>query len=232
MHLAAEIISDRLPMTPDRSVQWLAYEMPALDSALYVDPSYASGPASLLVEKMVRVAQFGPQSEPDVVKLLQGKTGVAYRLNDVVIKRSHKRNAIDEACGLSATQALLTLHEGLRRLGKRRFEAVAPYACLVAGRNAPAHVRTTSLMSYAEGETPFSAMIGLPDEGKRRKVYNAAIALCGADDKDIYYDDSACNFKVQRCLRIVHTITKFDVWSQPEFVKKMSDNPPPPFTDY
>ena len=222
-----------LPMTPDRSIEWNVYAVHSLDSMLYVDPAYDLRPASLAVETMVEIAHHGSGNRLEPIKIGEGQDGSVYRLGNIAIKRAHDSAATDEASGLSATQALVTLSTGLQRLGNQRYDAVTPHACLVTGHDAPEQTRITTMMSYVGGKTPSAKMPGLPDTGKRKSVYDAAISLCGSEPGDIYYDDAAlANLKVRTRLGIVRTITKLDIWALPSFVEKMVKNPRPPYTNY
>jgi len=212
-------------MTPDKTIEWQSYDIESLDSRLYVDPAYNSVAAQLAVRSMVDIAQHGPTGKSDLTEINKGANGVVYNHNGVVIKQPLRRYTSDEACGLAATQAMVTLGEGMRRLVGHRFNAPRQYACLVAGPQAPDKTMSTIMMSYAKGTTP-TTTTPLPSSQKRKDLYDAAIRLCGAEKDDMYYDDKFDNLKVRTFGGIVYRITKLDIWPKPNFVCKMGERPP------
>ncbi len=214
-----------IPMTPDKTIEWQSYDIGSLDSRLYVDPTYNSAAAQMAVKAMVDMAQHGPAGRAEAVEINRGANGLVYRDNGVVIKQPLRRHTSDEACGLAATQAMVTLGEGMRRLSGHRFNAARQYACLVAGPQAPDQTRSTILMSYVKGRTP-TIDTPLPSSEQRKDIYDAAVRLCGAEEGDIFYDDTLENLKVRTFGGVVCRITKLDIWPKPNFVSKMGERPP------
>lgn len=214
-----------IPMTPDKTVEWRSYAIESLDSRLYVHPGYSSAAAELALQSLLNVAQHGTEGQSGLIEINRGANCIAFKDNDIVIKQPLRRYTSDAACGLAATQAIVTLGEGLRRLSWHRFDTARPYACLVAGPDSPGQTLSTMMMSYAKGSTPTTAT-PLPSSKKRQKLYDTATQLCGAEKGDIYYDDSLDNLKVRTIGGIIYRITKLDIWPLPNFIDKMGERPP------
>jgi len=176
----------RIPMTPDKSVEWLLST--CRWGRLYFDPE--AEPA--ITNLVKRCVDRGPGSIPEAQLLDDAsKGGVVWRVGDVALRHVHAYTRPDS---LETVQANVTLTTGLERTSAqawgRAVRGLPYYALAVPNDSSMGDFIATG---FVEGKRFSSSYDAVPGDGALRDLYPGAMRACGGNGDYYYYDDYARN---------------------------------------